>query len=59
VLGATPGVIGCIQAMEALKFLTGVGEVLRGRLLIFDGEEMIFHSARVERDPTCPECSSL
>jgi adenylyltransferase/sulfurtransferase len=45
--------------METLKFLTGVGEVLRGRLLIFDGEEMIFHSARVERDPTCPECSSL
>ena len=59
VLGATPGVIGCIQAMEALKFLTGVGEVLRGRLLIFDGEEMVFHSARVERDPTCPECSRL
>jgi molybdopterin/thiamine biosynthesis adenylyltransferase len=59
VVGATPGIIGCMQAMEALKFLAGVGHVLEGRLLIFDGEEMIFHSVKVERDPSCPECGGL
>ena len=58
VVGVTPGVIGCIQAMEVLKFLTGVGTPLKGRLLVFDGEEMTFNSANVKRTPSCPECGS-
>jgi molybdopterin/thiamine biosynthesis adenylyltransferase len=59
VVGVTPGVIGCIQAMEVLKFLIRVGTNLRGRLLFFDGEEMTFSSANVKRTPTCPDCGSL
>lgn len=58
VVGVTPGVIGCIQAMETLKFLTGVGTTLKGRMLLFDGEEMIFHSVIVRRLPSCPECGN-
>jgi molybdopterin/thiamine biosynthesis adenylyltransferase/molybdopterin converting factor small subunit len=58
VVGVTPGIIGCIQAMEVLKFLTGVGTPLKGRLLVFDGEEMTFNSANVKRAPSCQECGS-
>ncbi|MCK5429099.1 MAG: HesA/MoeB/ThiF family protein [Anaerolineales bacterium] len=56
VVGAAPGVIGCMQAMEALKFLTGIGTTLKGRLLIFDGEDMSYTSLDVRRVPSCPEC---
>jgi adenylyltransferase/sulfurtransferase len=59
VLGATPGVIGTIQAMESLKHLAGIGATLKNRLLIFEGEEMIFTTIRVERSPACPACSGL
>lgn len=59
VVGATPGVIGTIQAMEALKHLTGIGTTLKNRLLIFEGEEMAFTSLRVERAPSCPACGAL
>ncbi len=59
VVGVTPGVIGCIQAMEVLKFLTGVGTPLKERLLVLDGEEMIFTSANVKRIPSCQECGSI
>ena len=57
-MGVTPGVIGCIQAMEVLKFLTGVDTPLKGRLLVFDGEEMTFNSADVRRASSCQECGS-
>jgi adenylyltransferase/sulfurtransferase len=56
VVGATPGFVGCIQALEALKFLTGVGTTLRGKLGIFDGEDMTFMLIDVERAPNCPDC---
>jgi molybdopterin/thiamine biosynthesis adenylyltransferase/molybdopterin converting factor small subunit len=56
VVGVTPGIIGCIQAMEVLKFLTGVGILLKRRLLVFDGEEMTFNSANVKRIPSCQVC---
>jgi adenylyltransferase/sulfurtransferase len=59
VLGATPGVVGCIQAIEAIKCLTGVGEALTGRLLLFDGLGLKFREVRVKRDPQCPECRDL
>ena len=56
VLGATPGIVGSIQAMEALKFLTGIGTLLKNRLLIVDGEEMTFNSITIRRKSSCPEC---
>jgi molybdopterin/thiamine biosynthesis adenylyltransferase len=59
VVGATPGVIGCIQAMEVLKFLTAVGSNLKGRLLFFDGDDGEFISVAVKRLPTCPQCGGL
>jgi molybdopterin/thiamine biosynthesis adenylyltransferase len=59
VLGATPGVIGSIQAMEALKYLSGTGSNLRGTLLFFDGTEMTFSTITTSRSPTCPDCAGL
>ncbi len=56
VLGATPGVIGCLQAMEAIKLITGVGEPLVGRMLIFNGMDMTFDEIKVNRDPSCQVC---
>jgi molybdopterin/thiamine biosynthesis adenylyltransferase len=58
VVGVTPGIIGSIQAMEVLKYLTGIGATLKGRLLIFEGEDMSFNSVKVKRPPSCPECGS-
>jgi molybdopterin/thiamine biosynthesis adenylyltransferase/rhodanese-related sulfurtransferase len=57
VLGAIPGVIGSLQAVEAVKLLLGIGETLAGRLLVFDGlagEIDVFSTAR---DPGCPACA--
>lgn len=59
VVGATPGVIGCLQAMEVLKHLTHTGSTLKGRLLIFDGEDMTFAPIEVQRRPGCPHCGHL
>ena len=56
VLGATPGVIGCLQAMEAIKLITGVGKLLVGRMLIFNGADMTFDEMKVNRDPHCQVC---
>ena len=57
VLGALPGVIGSIQAVEAVKLILGVGESLRGRLLTYDALAGEFGELRLERDPSCPACS--
>ena len=59
VLGATPGVIGTMEAMEALKYLTGVGTTLKNRLLVWNGADMEFRLLKVRRDPDCPTCSQL
>ena len=56
VLGATPGTIGCLQAMEAVKYLTGVGENLKGRMLVWDGLDMEFLICQIARNPDCPVC---
>ncbi len=56
VLGTTPAVIGAIQAMEAIKIITGYGKPLIGRMLIFDGYSMEFDIVEVERDEKCPVC---
>ena len=55
-LGALPGVIGVIEAVEALKLILGLGESLCGRLLIFDALTMEFRQVRTRRDPHCPLC---
>lgn len=56
VLGVLPGVIGLLQATEAIKLIVGVGEPLTGRLLHFDALAMKFREFRVPRDPECPVC---
>lgn len=59
VLGATPGTIGCLQAMEAIKYIVGIGKLLTNRLLIFDGLSMKFREIMLRRDPQCPSCASI
>lgn len=56
VLGALPGVVGSLQAVEALKLLLGVGEALTGRLLVWDAFGLSFRELRVRKDPSCPTC---
>lgn len=56
VLGVLPGLMGNIQATEALKVLLGIGEPLVGRLLIYDALEMGFTELKIRRDPDCPAC---
>jgi adenylyltransferase/sulfurtransferase len=56
VLGALPGVIGSLQALEAMKLVLGRGDPLVGRLLLFDGLAMRFREIAVKRDPECPVC---
>jgi sulfur-carrier protein adenylyltransferase/sulfurtransferase len=56
VLGVLPGIVGSLQANEALKLLLGVGEPLVGRLLLFDALETQFNEISLRRDPDCPVC---
>jgi molybdopterin/thiamine biosynthesis adenylyltransferase len=50
------GIIGSIQAAEALKLLSGAGQLLTGRLLMLDGRSMEFTELRLPRNPLCPVC---
>jgi molybdopterin/thiamine biosynthesis adenylyltransferase/rhodanese-related sulfurtransferase len=56
VLGVLPGIVGSIQAMEAIKLLLGLGDSLAGRLLAYDALEESFRTFKVPRDPDCPAC---
>ena len=56
VLGVLPGVIGVIQATETIKLITGIGEPLVGRFLIYDALRMKFRELKLRRDPECPVC---
>src|SRR5437016_13653407 len=56
VLGILPGLIGCIQATEAVKLILGEGSLLVGRLLLYDALEMTFREFKVRRNPKCPVC---
>ncbi len=56
VLGVLPGVVGSIQAMEALKLLLDIGDTLTGRLLVYDALEQDFTTVTVSRDANCPAC---
>ena len=56
VLGVLPGIIGLVQAVEAVKLLLGRGEPLVGRLLLYDALEQRFREVKYQRDPLCPTC---
>ncbi len=56
VLGVLPGIIGSIQAMEAIKIILGIGDTLQSRLLAYDALEESFRTFIVHRDPECPAC---
>jgi sulfur-carrier protein adenylyltransferase/sulfurtransferase len=56
VLGVLPGIVGSIQALEAIKVILDLGEPLRGRLLAYDALEQSFRTFKVRRDPNCPAC---
>jgi adenylyltransferase/sulfurtransferase len=56
VLGVLPGVIGVIQATESIKLVTGIGEPLIGRFLIYDALKMRFRELKLKKDPECPVC---
>jgi adenylyltransferase/sulfurtransferase len=58
VLGILPGVVGTIQATEAIKIIMGQGQPLIGRLLIYDALAMTFRTLKVRKDPDCPICSA-
>ena len=56
VLGVLPGVIGVLQAIEAIKLIMGIGESLMGRLVHFDALKLKFREFKLRRDPKCPVC---
>ena len=56
VIGVLPGVIGSLQALEAIKWVTGAGTSLAGRLMIFDALDLRWRELRLKRDPECPAC---
>ncbi len=55
-LGILPGIVGVIQATEAIKLILGKGEPLVGRLLTYDSLKMSFRTLKLRRDKTCPAC---
>jgi molybdopterin/thiamine biosynthesis adenylyltransferase len=59
VLGVTPAIIANLQALEAIKLLTGRSPSLVGKLLLFNGDDMKFQLLEVRRNESCPVCSSL
>jgi len=58
VLGVLPGIIGSLQALEAIKLIVGFGESLIGRLVLFDGRRMQFRELALQKDPDCPVCGA-
>jgi sulfur-carrier protein adenylyltransferase/sulfurtransferase len=58
VLGVLPGIIGVIQATEAIKLIAGIGEPLVGRFLIYDALRMRFRELKLKKDPDCPVCGT-
>ncbi len=59
VLGVLPGVIGVLQATEAIKLIIGIGQPLTGRLLLYDALDASFREMQLDRDADCPICGSL
>ncbi|MCX6012066.1 MAG: HesA/MoeB/ThiF family protein [Chloroflexi bacterium] len=59
VIGTTPAIIGCIQATEVIKYIVGIGELLAGRLLIYDGLKLKFMEINISRKKGCIHCSKI
>ncbi len=59
VVGATPGVIGSLQALEVIKYLTGAGKNIKGKLMVWDGVNTEFRNLRAYKDPDCPACNGI
>lgn len=59
VLAPLPGIIGTIQATEAIKLLAGIGEPLTGRLMLLDAMTMEWRTLRLKKDPHCPVCGQI
>lgn len=59
VLAPVAGMVGCMQATETIKVLSGVGDPLTGKLLVVDAATMAFRTLRIPRDPRCPVCASV
>ena len=59
VVGVTPAVIGCIQAAEVIKYIVGIGDLLTGRILIYDGLKSKFMHIDVKRKTGCDACSHI
>lgn len=57
VLGVLPGIIGSLEAMEAIKLLLGIGNPLRGRILMYDSLDEEFRTLKLSRSPDCPACA--
>jgi adenylyltransferase/sulfurtransferase len=58
IAGPSPGVVGALEALEALKYLVGTGKLLKGRLLVWEGDIAAFEEIPVEKDPACPVCGN-
>jgi len=58
VIGATTGIIGSMQALEALKYITGIGTLLKNKLIIWEGEYFNFEEISLEKNPMCPVCGN-
>lgn len=59
VIAPITGIIGCIQALEAIKLIAGTGQLLTGRLLLLDGLAMEWNSMKLNKNPACPTCSQF
>lgn len=59
VIGVAPAVIGAIQATEAIKYITGTGQLLKNRILHFDGIDMTFKEFKVKKNPQCIHCGNI
>lgn len=57
VVGATPGVIGALQALEAIKYLVGIGKNIKNKLLVWDGMSGDFKTFKARKDPSCSVCA--
>jgi len=56
VIGPTPGVMGCLEATEAIKIIVGIGTPAIGKLVVYDGERMGFQQICIKQNPKCPTC---
>ncbi|MEM2234818.1 MAG: HesA/MoeB/ThiF family protein [Desulfurococcaceae archaeon] len=59
IIGPIPGILGAMEALESIKILVGLGEIAKGKLVLFNGYSLSLVNVNVERNPKCPVCSHL